>query len=348
MRVVVLDQRRGVPGQPGGPLRRVVSGVPVRGDDFGGDTGQAPQVRLRPPGRLQSGQVAHVADVRAEPGLVALAETQGVLQIAPHGERGPHRDRQPQRAGQLLNHTHGIPAPDFPATTVEEAYADRFRVHDPRDMVRSATSKKPEFAPGERQHYLNIGYTITGLLIERVTGDTYERQVARRILRPLGLHDTYLPGKNPRIAGRHNHGYQTMRLDDGTTGLRDVSVWRATDGWAAGDIISTTADLERFTNALFQGRVVRGPLLEEMFTLPEVTDFRTGKPAAYSIGLSMKELGGREVWGKTGGRWGYNAAIASTRDGKRTLVYSVNSTDAKGQDMNKVAENIMVAVYGRP
>ncbi|MEU0383701.1 serine hydrolase domain-containing protein [Streptomyces chartreusis] len=249
---------------------------------------------------------------------------------------------------QLLNHTHGIPAPDFPGTTVEEWYADRFRVHDPRDMVRSATSKKPEFAPGERQHYLNIGYTITGLLIERVTGDAYERQVARRILHPLGLRDTYLPGKNPRIAGPHNHGYQTMRLDDGTTGLRDVSVWGSTDGWAAGDIISTTADLERFTNALFHGRVVRGPLLEEMFTLPEVADFRTGKPAAYSVGLSMKVLGGREVWGKTGGRWGYNAAIASTRDGSRTLVYSVNSTDAKGQDMNKVAENIMVAVYGRP
>ncbi|MFI6855618.1 serine hydrolase domain-containing protein [Streptomyces sp. NPDC050416] len=249
---------------------------------------------------------------------------------------------------QLLNHTHGIPASDFPGTTVEEWYADRFRVHDPRDVVRSATSKKPEFAPGRRQHYLNIGYTITGLLIERVTGDTYERQVARRILRPLGLHDTYLPGKNPRITGRHNHGYQIMRLDDGTTGLRDVSVWGSTDGWAAGAIISTTADLERFTKALFQGRVVRGPLLEEMFTLPRVTDFGTGEPAAYSVGLSMKVLGGREVWGKTGGRWGYNAAIASTRDGSRTLVYSVNSTDAKGQDMNKVAENIMVAVYGRP
>ncbi|MFI7015442.1 serine hydrolase domain-containing protein [Streptomyces sp. NPDC050164] len=249
---------------------------------------------------------------------------------------------------QLLDHTHGIPAPDFPGTTVEESYADRFRIHDPRDMVRSATSKKREFAPGERQHYLNIGYTITGLLIERVTGDSYERQVARRILHPLGLRDTYLPGKNPRITGRHNHGYQTMRLDDGTTGLRDVSVWGTTDGWAAGDIVSTTADLERFTNALFQGRVVRGPLLEEMFTLPEVADFRTGKPAAYSIGLSMKVLGGREVWGKTGGRWGYNTAIASTRDGSRTLVYSVNSTDAKGQGMNKVAENIMVAVYGRP
>ncbi|KJK40403.1 peptidase [Streptomyces variegatus] len=249
---------------------------------------------------------------------------------------------------QLLNHTHGIPAPDFPGTTVEERYANRFQVHDPEDMVRSATSKKREFAPGERQHYLNIGYTVTGLLIERVTHDSYERQVARRVLGPLGLRNTYLPGSAPRIAGPHNHGYQTMRLDDGTTGLRDVSVWGATDGWAAGDIISTTADLERFTGALFRGRVVRGPLLEEMFTLPEVTDFGTGEPAAYSAGLSVKVLGGREVWGKTGGRWGYNAAIASTRDGSRTLVYSVNSTDAKGQGMNRTAENIMVAAYGRP
>ncbi|MEU1787358.1 serine hydrolase domain-containing protein [Streptomyces sparsogenes] len=250
---------------------------------------------------------------------------------------------------QLLNHTHGIPAPDFPGDTVEEWYANRFRIHDPEDMVRSATSKKREFKPGERQHYLNIGYTIAGLLIERVTGDSYEHQVSSRILEPLGLRGTSFPGADPRITGPHNHGYQVMKLDDGTTGLRDVSVWGTTDGWAAGDLISTTADLERFTKALFQGRVVRGPLLDqEMFSLPKVTDFRTGAPAAYSVGLSMKKLGGREVWGKTGGRWGYNAAIASTRNGSRTLVYSVNSTDAKGQDANKVALDVMVATFGEP
>ena len=249
---------------------------------------------------------------------------------------------------QLLDHTHGIPAPDFPGATVEEWYAHRFDVHDPRDMVRSATAKEREFAPGTKQHYLNIGYTIAGLLIERVTGDSYENQVGARVLRPLGLRGTYLPGADPHIAGRHHHGYQTMRLADGTTGLRDVTVWGTTDGWAAGDIVSTTADLERFTRALFRGDVVRGPLLEEMFTLPKVADARTGAPAAYSVGLSMKKLGGREVWGKTGGRWGYNAAIASTRDGSRTLVYSVNSTDAKGQDMNRVALNLMVAAYGPP
>ncbi|MDV5148678.1 serine hydrolase domain-containing protein [Streptomyces sp. SBC-4] len=249
---------------------------------------------------------------------------------------------------QLLNHTHGIPAPDFAGTTVEEWYANRFQVHTPEAMVRSATAKPREFRPGTKQHYLNIGYTIAGLIVERVTGDTYERQLERRILRPLGLRDTYSPGKDPRIAGPHNHGYQTMRLDDGTTGLRDVSVWGTTDGWAAGDLVSTTADLERFTRALFAGRVVRGPLLEEMFTLPKVPDLTSGDPAAYAAGLGMKRLGGREVWGKSGGRWGYNTAIASTRKGERTLVYSVNATDAKGQDMNRTAQTLMVSAYGMP
>jgi D-alanyl-D-alanine carboxypeptidase len=245
---------------------------------------------------------------------------------------------------QLLNHTSGIPAPDFEGDDVDDWYENRFDLHDPRDMVRSATSKPREFPPGEQQHYLNIGYTIAGLLIERVTGDTYENQVARRILRPLALRDTSYPGSDPRIHGRHNHGYQVFSSADGGEELRDVSVWGATDAWAAGDLISTTADLERFTRALFGGRVVRGPLLEEMFTLPQL---KKGT-ASHSVGMSRWRLGGREVWGKTGGRWGYNAGIGGTRDLSRTLVYSVNSTDAKGRDTNPVVANLVLTTLGAP
>lgn len=186
-----------------------------------------------------------------------------------------------------------------------------FDVQNPAATVRDATALEPDFAPGTQQHYANIGYTVAGLLIERVTGDTYASQVSRRVLKPLRLADTYFPGTDPAVRGPHNHGYQVF----GTSGeLRDVTVWGATDAWAAGDLISTTADLEHFTRALFGGRVVRGPLLREMFTLPDasVREYGTGRPAAYSAGLSVIRLGGREVWGKTGGRWGYNTAIAAT------------------------------------
>ncbi|MFJ2707324.1 serine hydrolase domain-containing protein [Streptomyces sp. NPDC087428] len=249
---------------------------------------------------------------------------------------------------QLLNHTSGIPSPDpGNGDTLEEWYAHRFDPHDPVDDVRDATALEPDFAPGTQQHYANIGYTVAGLLIERVTGDTYASQVSRRILKPLRLGDTYFPGTDPAIRGPHNHGYQVF----GPSGeLRDVTVWGASDAWAAGELISTTADLERFTEALFGGRLVRGPLLREMFTLPDasVREYGTGKPAAYSAGLSVIRLGGREVWGKTGGRWGYNTAIAATPGLSRTLVYSVNATDAKGADMNATAMNIMVAAFGAP
>ncbi|WP_093798781.1 serine hydrolase [Streptomyces sp. Wb2n-11] len=159
----------------------------------------------------------------------------------------------------------------------------------------------------------------------------------RRVVKPLALHGTSFPGTGPRI-----HGYQTMGLANGGTGPRDVSVWSPADGWAAGDVISTSADLERFTHALFGGQVVRGPLLEQTFTLPRLAEGE----AAYSAGLTSWKLGGRQVWGRTGGRRGYNAGIGGTRDRSRVLVCSVSSTDAKGRDRNPVVTDLAQAAFG--
>ncbi|MFE0632051.1 serine hydrolase domain-containing protein [Streptomyces sp. NPDC058864] len=251
---------------------------------------------------------------------------------------------------QLLNHTSGIPAADMPGGTVEEAYAHRFDLFTPGDMVENATAKAPEFAPGTRQHYLNINYTVLGLLIERVTGHAYAEEVGRRVLRPLQLRNTSYPGTDPRIKGPHNHGYQAFPRPDGSTELRDVTVWGQTEGYAAGDVISTTADLERFLRALFTGRVVPRPQLEEMFTLPapSVREYGSGAPASYSAGLSVVTLGGREVWGKTGSRYGYTSVIAATRDLSRTMVLNVGATDAKGEGMNPTELALLVAAFGAP
>ncbi|MGW6708182.1 serine hydrolase domain-containing protein [Streptomyces sp. NPDC054956] len=250
---------------------------------------------------------------------------------------------------QLLNYTSGIPAADGPGDSFEAQWEHRFDVTDPHDQIADAMAKRPEFAPGTAQHYLNIDYTVLGVLIEKVTGTTYEKAVGARVLKPLGLRDTSLPGRfQTRIPGPHNHGYQAVPRADGSTELRDVTEWNSSDRWAAGDIISTTADLERFTVALFSGRVVPKAQLEEMFTVPGVKDFVTGEGATLTAGLSRIVLpDGTVAWGKTGGRHGYNTAIGGTRDLSRTLVYSVNSTDAKGQDMNPVALGIVMAAFAK-
>ncbi|MFI1280760.1 serine hydrolase domain-containing protein [Streptomyces sp. NPDC020858] len=248
---------------------------------------------------------------------------------------------------QLLNHTSGMPTADGPGEAFEAQWEHRFDVTDVREQIANALAKKPEFAPGAAQHYLNINYTVLGVLIEKLTGTTYEDAVGRRILKPLGLRHTSFPGRTQtKIHGPHNRGYQAVPRADGSTELRDVTEWNSSDRWAAGDIISTTADLERFTIALFSGRIVPKAQLEEMFTVPEVKDFASGKSAALTAGLSKLVLpDGTVAWGKSGGRHGYNTAIGGTRDLSRTLVYSVNSTDAKGQDMNKVALGIVMAAF---
>ncbi|MER5613216.1 serine hydrolase domain-containing protein [Streptomyces sp. NPDC002215] len=340
--------RTAIAGLPKDDATAALVRVSGSGGDWRGSSGVHDLVSGRPAdpdGRFRAGSVTKVFTAAV------------VLQLAEEGKLGldrPVRRYLPDlipaayedvTVRQLLNHTSGIPSVGS-GGGLDDWYAHRFDLHDPERTVREATSLEPDFAPGTQQHYANIGYTVAGLLIERVSGDTYASQVSRRVLQPLHLKDTHFPGTDPAIRGPHNHGYQLF----GTGELRDVTVWGATDAWAAGDLISTTADLERFTRALFGGRVVRGPLLQEMFTLPDasVREYGTGKPAAYSAGLSVMRLGGREVWGKTGGRWGYNTVVAATRDLSRTLVYSVNSTDAKGDGMNPTAMNIVVAAFGAP
>ncbi|WP_420310619.1 serine hydrolase domain-containing protein [Streptomyces sp. YS-B37] len=245
---------------------------------------------------------------------------------------------EPISVRQLLNHTSGIQAGDGFGDAFEDQYAHRFDTLTPRQVVASAVAKGPEFGPGEQQDYLNVNYTILGLLIEKVTGHSYASEATRLVLRPAGMRDTYFPGTDPRIRGPHNHGYQLVRQADGSTRFVDVTDWDQADRWAAGDMISTTVDLERLITSLFRGRIVPGPQLREMFTVPAGIE-----GASYSAGLQRFEYGGKVYWLKSGARYGYSAVVVATRDLSRTLVYSVDSTDAKGESMNAVAERIALA-----
>ncbi|MEU3661986.1 serine hydrolase domain-containing protein [Streptomyces sp. NPDC032940] len=252
----------------------------------------------------------------------------------------PAFDR-PISVRQLLDHTSGIPAGDGLGDDFAELYAHRFDTLTPRQVVASAIAKGPEFDPGDQQHYLNINYTVLGLLIEKVTGRSYAAEATRLVLRPAGMRHTYFPGTDPRIRGPHNRGYQAVERPDGTTRLVDVTEWNQADRWAAGDMITTTADLERLITSLFAGRIVPEPQLEEMFTTPP------GLPeATLSAGLEYKKVGDRIFWGKSGSRYGYGTLVGGTRDLRLTLVTSITSTDAKSAEANPVLDGIAAAALG--
>ncbi|MEU6388818.1 serine hydrolase domain-containing protein [Streptomyces sp. NPDC046939] len=250
--------------------------------------------------------------------------------FAPNADAFPH----PISVRHLLNHTSGLKPGTSWGRNFEEEYPHRFETLTPRQVVAGSIAAGRAHKPGEVQEYLGINYTLLGLLVEKVTGHSYAAEAERLVLRPAGMRHTYFPGTGTRIRGPHNHGYQ---LSGGK--LIDVTEWNQYDRLAGGDMISTTADLERLITALFRGRVVPQPQLEEMFTVPSHI---TG--ATMSAGLQRFTTDdGKEVWLKTGSRYGYSSMAGGTRDLSRTLVYSVNSTDAKGEGMNAVAERVVRA-----
>ncbi|MGI5378547.1 serine hydrolase domain-containing protein [Streptomyces sp. CA-251387] len=233
--------------------------------------------------------------------------------------------QQPITVRQLLNFTSGLQPGASLGEDVDDGYEHRFETLTPEEVVAASVAKgpDPDHAPGKHQRYGNIHYTVLGMLIEKVTGDSYAHQAAVRIFRPLGMRHTSFPsGPDPRIHGPHNRGYDWI---DGK--LVDVTEWNMSDRFAAGDMISTTADLERLLFALFRGRVVPEPQLKEMFTVPDI------EGATMGAALERYELNGKVIWGKTGARPGYHTVVAATRDLSRTVVYSVNSTDAKGDGL---------------
>ncbi|MFI1418989.1 serine hydrolase domain-containing protein [Streptomyces sp. NPDC020731] len=292
-----------------------------------------------PDARFRAGSTTKVVTAAAVLRLAAQGEVDLDASIERYlpGLLGPDFET-PVTVRNLLNHTSGIQPGDSWGDTFEELYAHRYDTLTPQRVVASAVAKGPAFTAGERQQYLNINYTILGMLIEKVTGRSYASEATRLVLRPAGMRHTYFPGTDPRIRGPHHRGYQAVPLADGTTRLVDVTEWNVADRWAAGDMISTTADLERLVTALFSGRIVPEPQLREMFTVPAGIE-----GAAYSAGLTRWEHEGTVYWLKTGGRPGYSTAVAATEDLSLTLVYSLSDTDAKDTTPNPVAERIREA-----
>ncbi|WP_117208538.1 serine hydrolase domain-containing protein [Allorhizocola rhizosphaerae] len=250
-----------------------------------------------------------------------------VLQLAGEGRLGlddPITRYLPEYATgaitirMLLNHTSGV----FNYTnallqTPDDVINVGKRVYRPQELIAIALSQPPTGPPGSPFSYSNTGYIFLGLLIERLTGRRYADEVQRRILRPLGLHSSYFPGGFPRIHGPHSEAY--VPWIDGN--LRDFSVYNMTWAWAAGELISTPQDLNRFYRALLGGRLLNARLLREMQT---TNPFDPTVPDAGGYGLGLYWLGlpgGERAWGHDGGTVGH---VTLSVHGSRSLTMAEN------------------------
>ncbi|GAA1602601.1 serine hydrolase domain-containing protein [Kribbella sancticallisti] len=224
----------------------------------------------------------------------------------------PQGDRITVR--QLLNHSSGLfeVLATLPSPRSEEFLELRWRTWTTAELVARATAKPLLFDPGTKTKYNNTGYLLLGMLIERLTGNSYAHEIEKRIIRPLRLHATSLPGTDPAIRGPHAHGYLPIERD-GKPQLLDITKINPSIMNAGGDMISTTRDLNRFFAALLGGRLLPGHLMREMQT--------PALDSKFGLGIIRLSLPCGTAWGKDGDAPGYSSTtfVSPRRDRQVTV-----------------------------
>ncbi|WP_020391468.1 serine hydrolase domain-containing protein [Kribbella catacumbae] len=224
----------------------------------------------------------------------------------------------------LLQHTAGIYDGNFPAIdNAEQYYQRRYLTRSEEEVVKAGLRHPPDFQPGEGWAYSNTGYNMVGLVIEAVTGRAWYAEVERRIIRPLRMHHTYWPGRDPRIRAPHAKGYTRFAAGEPYTDTTELI-----DADASGGFISTLADLDAFQRALFGGRLLRPKQLAEMTRTVEVNGevIEPWKGARYGLGLFSRDLScGGTIWIPGGDQIGYRTRLGITRDGRRSAVVAMAS-----------------------
>ncbi|MCI3930718.1 serine hydrolase domain-containing protein [Streptomyces sp. AN091965] len=254
--------------------------------------------------------------------------------IEGHGHDG---DRISVR--QLLNHTSGIhdysEDPDFDRrlTTPEH----RHRTWRPAALVALALRHAPDFAPGRGWAYSNTNYVVAGMVIEKVTGRPYGDEVRDRIIIPLHLRATSVPGTRATLPRPSSRAYSKPA---GTARSRtyDVTELNPSMAGAAGELISDAADLNRFYTALLRGDLLPPEQLAAMKrTVPARGEEGVG--GRYGLGLLRLELPcGTVVWGHGGGIHGSLSLALTTTGGGHALTFHFNGDWAGGQDRIVAAE----------
>ncbi|TDD87676.1 class A beta-lactamase-related serine hydrolase [Actinomadura darangshiensis] len=252
--------------------------------------------------------------------------------------RGHGNDGRKITVRQLLQHTSGLPdVLDY--LSPQEMLKDPLAHHDARELVGIALAHPPTFEPGEGWKYTNTGYLLAGMIIEKVTGRTYNDEIRRRIIRPLHLRETFVPGDSPEIPGPHPRGYVRPGED---APLMDLTAFNPSSAGPAGGMISSGTDHNRFLDALVRGRLLRPAQLRQMMrTRP------TGNPdgRAYGLGLESRPLPcGGVYWGHGGDILGYQTVSGATSDGRQATVMvnlDPGGPDAQDDDVEAAVQTAL-------
>jgi CubicO group peptidase (beta-lactamase class C family) len=136
------------------------------------------------------------------------------------------------------------------------------------EAVRRILAQNLRFGPGTGSAYSNSGFTLLAVVIEKVSGRTYEQFLREQIFEPAGMADTGFYGEKRWDARRLAHGAGPEKLGDNSPPSWPGVTWALKGG---GGIVSTVGDQYRWHRALCGDELLSKASKEKAFKV-HVTD----------------------------------------------------------------------------
>jgi CubicO group peptidase (beta-lactamase class C family) len=223
----------------------------------------------------------------------------------------------------LLQHTSGLA--DCLALMRQEQAA---QVWTPAQLVALAVDAERVSDKGGVAFYSNTNFAALAMIVEAVTGKSWQTNVAERIAQPLGLSDVFYAGD---AEGAEHLVDGWVHTEDGW--VRALQFTDPSVGWGYGALTATNRDLARFGRALFDG-----DLFASEETLSKALDFTAEMdpsvlaegepPPTVGLGVIRYHLDGFVLDGHLGHILGYHAAILRDPETGITLTGTTNTEGA--------------------
>jgi D-alanyl-D-alanine carboxypeptidase len=226
--------------------------------------------------------------------------------------------------GMMLSHHSGLH--NFTNDPAYMSYMLTPQTH--AQMLTKIAAMKPDFEPGSKGQYSNTNFVLLSYIMEKITKKTYPELVKQRVANKIGLKDTYYGVKtNPANNEAYSYTYDGKWKKFVETDMSIPS--------GAGSMVSTPADLDRFIEALFAGKLVKPASLELMKTLKD------------NFGLAMFSIPfkGKVGYGHGGAIDAYRAELSYFPEQKLAISYTANGG---GYDPSKIMLGVFSICFNEP
>lgn len=237
----------------------------------------------------------------------------------------------------LLTHTSGIPNytsfPSYRETMIKH--------HSPMDLVELFVDLPLEFSPGEKFSYSNSGYVLLGVILEKITGKTYEQVLRDRIFLPLKMNNSGFDS-NTAILENRALGYNKV-----VNSYENANYINMTAAYAAGALYSTVEDLYLWDQALYTEQLVSKKYLD--LCIEKHILAGGGRDYGYGWEISNMRIGSTKedspIIAHSGGINGFNTLITRFPSDQSVVILLNNTGRAPLHDMTTAINGIL---HGKP